>query len=133
LNLLFESCGLSEKVRLFPFSQTEHVTRESSGWLALDAPADLAARENFHIAIMLLGKLREHLKLAIALNQGPACPMKGLVAPLAARAPLHDPLNAIAAINEPQVTVARYDPIVVLLSLIAAGRFKNRGFGGFAE
>jgi hypothetical protein len=62
----------------------ERVAREAPTWLALDTAAELAAGDGFDKAVMVLRQSQYHLKRAIALDEGCARPVEGLIAPSAA-------------------------------------------------
>jgi hypothetical protein len=55
--------------------------------------------------------------------------MERLIAPSATGSPLGNPLNVVRAVDDPQVTFAGYDPLIVFIGLLAAiYRGRSRGF-----
>jgi len=57
--------------------------------------------------------------------------MKRLASPSTTAEPLHDPLNVVPAVDEPEFTMARYDPLIAIFSLpfaVTLEREIKRGF-----
>jgi hypothetical protein len=91
----------------------------------------IAAPRHLDEAIVVFRQGQDHLKRAVTLDQRVARPMKRLVAPSSAAEPLHNPLDVVRAVDDPQITIARYDALIAFVSLSFAVTLKRDRKGGF--